>query len=96
MMNAFQQVETTKVFVEHMTGRKLDPHQAELLRLSFTPWDDEGQLKEMQQAAKDEQARRNIYYIACRMNGQELKRLLTFAMSFEKSLFERKRREGER
>lgn len=96
MMNAFQQLETTKAFAEHMTGRKLDPHQAELLRLSFTPWDDEGQLKEMQQAAKDEQARRNIYYIACRMNGQELKRLLTFAMSFEKSLFEKKRREGER
>lgn len=83
MMNTFQQVETTKVFVEHMTGRKLDPHQAELLRLSFTPLDDEGQLKEMQQAAKDEQARRDIYYIARRMNGQELKRLLTYAVKID-------------
>lgn len=78
-MNIMHQTELTKVFVECMTGRELDPQQMQLLLMVFMPWGD----AEQQQAAKDEQSRKEIGYIVRRMSGENLQRLLTYAVKID-------------
>lgn len=80
-MNIMHQTELTKVFVERMTGRKLDPQQMQFLMMVLTPWGD----AERQQAAKDEQARKELGYIVRRMSGENVQRLLTYAAKIDKA-----------
>jgi len=77
-MNILQQAELVKTFAEHLTGHQLDREHVHLLQLALAQSEDK-------QLDEDQCTRLELQFIARRMSGEKLRKLLSFAAGIERA-----------
>lgn len=76
-MNILQRTELVKTFAEHLAGHQLDREQVHLLQLALARSEDK-------QPDEDQCARLELWFIARRISGKPLHKLLVCACTIDR------------